>query len=848
MSVLLKKITPFISILFFGLAVWFLEHELRQHDLGEIAQQLSDIPLTHILASLVLSFLSYVVLTGYDGLGIRFIGEKLSAGRIIRSGFISYAFSHNIGLALITGGSIRYRLYSAWGLSGLQVTQVVAFSAFTLWIGFCLIAGLSLVFATPELPSNLSIPFASLHMLGYILLFMVVIYLWGSARVNKQISIKGWSFSFPDLDIALKQVVLSSVDWVMAASVLYVLLPVSEVGFFSFTGIFLLAQIIGLFSQVPGGLGVFESVMLVYLSNFMPGTTVMGILFVYRIIYYVLPLLAAMVLLGHQEYIANRRVVKEFGQKAVNWVPAAIPHILCFLVFVSGSMLLFTGSVPDTISRTRWLHSFLPVPLIEMSHFLASLVGAGLLVLARGLQRRIDMAYIATVGLLGFGIIFSLLRGMDYIEASVLTVMLGMLIPSRKAFYRKASLLTQPLSTSWITVILVVIFSSVWLGIFLYWNTEYQNHMWWQFAFSGEAPRYLRASVALLTGGLLFGLIKMFRPGHAKPGKPQMKEIKKAGSVVKKHGAVTSNLVFSGDKELLFNNPKTAFIMYAVEGRSWISMGDPTGTETESRSLIWEFQEMCDEYDAWPVFYQAGSKYLDLYSELGLSCLKLGEEAHVSLNKPDEELISDLQIVQHHSAIQDEGYCFEVISSQNVPNCLSELRAVSEEWLLMKNNKERRFSQGYFDEKYISHFPVAVVRKEGEIVGFSNLWESRTPKEFSLDLFRYREGAPDRIADFMVTELIQWGSRQGYSRFNLGLAPLSGMEEQEVTPGWSKVAELIYTYGGNVHDFKEVRAYKSRFSPVWEPKYLVCPGGLAVAGVVSSLASVITGRFRGIIS
>ncbi len=318
MKTVLKKITPFISILFLGFAIWVLEYELRQYDLEEVTQQLSKIPLTHITASLLLSFLSYLILTAYDGLGVTYVGEKLSAGRIIRAGFISYAFSHNMGLALLTGGSIRYRLYSSWGLSGFQVTKIVAFSAWTLWIGFCTVAGIALVFATPDLPDGLPVSFASLKILGSFLLAKVAVYLWGSSRINKQLAFRRWTFSFPDLSLALQQIALASIDWLMAASVLYILLPASGVSFFSFTGVFLLAQIIGLTSQVPGGLGVFESVMLVYLSNFMPGTTVLGTLLVYRIIYYILPLMAAMVMLGYQEYLTNQKVVRELGQKATD--------------------------------------------------------------------------------------------------------------------------------------------------------------------------------------------------------------------------------------------------------------------------------------------------------------------------------------------------------------------------------------------------------------------------------------------------------------------------------------------------------------------------------------------------
>src|SRR5699024_6376026 len=462
----LKKITPFISIIFFGFALWFLHQELKQYEISEITSQLSGISNTHILLSVVISFLSYLVLTGYDGLGVKYIGEELEAGKIIRAGYVGYAFSHNIGLALITGGSIRYRIYSTWGFSGLQVTQIVGFSAFTLWIGFCMVAGLSLLFATPEMPDGFALPYESLRILGVALLVMVAGYLLASSKIKKELTFRDWSFSFPDIDLALKQVVIASVDWLMAAAVLYVLLPYGEINFFSFVGIFLLAQIAGLFSQVPGGLGVFESVMLLYLSNFMPGSQILGIMLVYRIIYYILPLLGALIVLGYQEYISNKKAVHKLGERAADWAPRVVPQVLSFSVFIGGAILLFSGALPSEVPRMQWLQHFIPLPVIEMSHFLASMVGAALLVLAGALQRRVDAAYHLTIGLLLFGILFSLLKGADYEEASFLAIMLIALLSCRKEFHRKASLFSQQYSVRWLTMIFMVLLSAVWLGAF----------------------------------------------------------------------------------------------------------------------------------------------------------------------------------------------------------------------------------------------------------------------------------------------------------------------------------------------------------------------------------------------
>ena len=507
----LKKLTPFISIIFFIFALWFLDQELQQYEMSEVMTQLSDIPNLYILFSLVLSFLSYLLLTGYDALGVRYIGEELEAGKIIRAGYVGYAFSHNIGLALITGGSIRYRIYSVWGFTGMQVTQIVAFSAFTLWIGFCSVGGLALLFATPNVPSSVTVPFVSLRVLGIILLVMVAGYVIASAKFKDEFSFKSWTFRFPDLKLSLQQVAIASIDWLLMASVLFVLLPEVCINFFSFVGIFMLAQIAGLFSQVPGGLGVFESIMLIFLGNFIPGSQALGILLVYRIIYYILPLLGALIVLGYQEYVVNRRKVKVLQRKAANWVPRVVPQVMSFSVFIGGSILLFSGAVPSEVPRMEWLQHFIPLPVIEMSHFFASLVGAALLVLASGLQRRSDGAYHLTVGLLVFGILFSLLKGADYEEASILSVMLIALIPCRDEFHRKASLMDQFFSARWFTLILMVLASAIWLGMFSYGHVEYQKELWWQFSLMGDGPRYMRAMVAVLGFAVILGLVKLIR-------------------------------------------------------------------------------------------------------------------------------------------------------------------------------------------------------------------------------------------------------------------------------------------------------------------------------------------------
>jgi phosphatidylglycerol lysyltransferase len=843
----LKKLTPLISIVFFVFALWFLDQELREYEFSEVIIQLGQIPNLYIIFSLSLSFFSYLLLTAYDALGVHYIGEKLEAGKIIRAGYVGYAFSHNIGMALLTGGSIRYRIYSAWGFSGLQVTQIVAFSAFTLWIGFCSVAGLSLLFATPDLP-GVTIPFISLRVLGVILLIMVVGYIAASAKVKKEISFKSWSFKFPGLKLSLQQVAIASIDWLLAASVLYVLLPEIGINFFSFVGVFLLAQIAGLFSQIPGGLGVFESIMLLYLTNFMPGSQVLGILVVYRIIYYILPLLGALIVLGFQEYKVNQQKVEEFREKAANWVPRVVPQVMSFSVFIGGAILLFSGAVPSEVPRMQWLQHFIPLPVIEMSHFFASLVGAALLVLASALQRRIDGAYHLTIGLLIFGVLFSLLKGADYEEASILAVMLIAMIPCRNEFHRKASLFEQLFSARWFTLISIVLVSAVWLGIFSYRNVEYQKELWWQFTLMGDAPRYMRATVAATGFAVIIGLIKLLRPRYRETPKPKEQELQRAHEITNKSKDTTSKLVLLKDKELFLNDSRTSFIMFTKEGKSWIALGDPVGPQSEAEELIWEFQDECTREDARPVFYHVGSDYLEYYVDLGLTLFKLGEEARIPLTYFDPKKSIDERIWNSHKKMENSGYSWEILPADSLHEFLPELKAISEASIDDQNRRERGFSVGYFDEKYLKNFPIAVVKRNGQFLAFSNVLQSAENYELTTDLLRYRPTAPAEIINYMLIQTMLWGQQEGYKWFNLGMAPLSGMEEHDFSPGWSKLANFVYTYGENLYGFKTVRAYKSQFNPVWEPRFLVCPGGWSLPRVLSNLTNVVSGGFTNLVS
>jgi len=198
--------------------------------------------------------------------------------------------------------------------------------------------------------------------------------------------------------------------------------------------------------------------------------------------------------------------------------------------------------------------------------------------------------------------------------------------------------------------------------------------------------------------------------------------------------------------------------------------------------------------------------------------------------------------------MEKDGYGFQVIEAQALPSMLPRLKEISDAWLREKNTREKRFSLGRFDPQYLKRFPVGVVRREHNILAFCNLWEGAEREEFSVDLMRHLPGVPSETMEYLFIRLMLWGKEQGYQKFNLGMAPLSGLDGRSLAPTWSRLGAIIYQHGEHFYNFKGLRQYKEKFDPVWEPRYIACPGGLGLPRILTNIASLISGGMKGVIA
>lgn len=840
---------PAVAVILFGVSLLVLRHELAAHRYVEIIRHIRGLTGRAIGTAFALTFVGYAVLTRYDALAMQYVHRKVKAGQVVVASFIAYSLSQTLGFAVFTGGAIRYRFWSSWGLSATEIARAVGFSGLTLWIGVLTLAGIAMVIDPATLQGLTRVHPDAFRVLGSVLLLGTLGYLALAVFRRRPIEILGWQFDVPRPMVAVEQVVVSCCDWGLAAAVLYAVLPPGPGPTYpALVAAFVLAQVAGLASNLPGGLGVFDTLIVLFLRPWVDPGAAIGALVAYRAIYYLVPFLVGTLLLITTEILRQRGHLQRAARWAGRWLPGIIPYALAWATFAGGVVLLVSGATPGVPERLRWLGRILPLPVIEASHFIGSVTGMGLIILARGLARRLDAAYYLAVALLAVGIGASLFKGADYEEALILATILALLLPARRRFYRRARLLSEPLSAEWVVTVLVVVIAVVALGEFRYRHVAYADELWWQFALHADASRFLRATVGSLAVLAGFGFLRLLRPSQPEPALPGIADLDRAEAIVRAGDDSHPNVALTGDKALLYSPTGNALIAYAVSGKCWIAMGDPVGAPTERAELAWEFRALAHRHAGWTVFYQVGREHLPLYIDLGLTLAKLGEEARIHLPDFSLEGGSRRGLRRDFRRVGREGASFEIVPREAIPALIPELRAVSDDWLRTKRTREKGFSLGGFDPAYLARFRHAVVRRAGRIVAFANIWETDTKAEASMDLMRYSREAPDSVMEYLFVSAFLWAKEEGFRWFQIGMSPLSGLERRSLAPLWQRVGSLVFEHGDRFYNFRGLRNFKDKFDPIWEPRYIASPGGLALPRILASVAAVISEGWRGIVA
>jgi uncharacterized membrane protein YbhN (UPF0104 family) len=277
---------------FFAAVAVLLVSQARTIEWGEVFDVIADYPLTTLLAAAAVAATSHLIYSTYDLLGRHWTGHTLPARRVMAVTFVSYAFNLNLG-SLVGGFAFRYRLYSRFGLDNPTITKVLGLSLATNWLGYLVLAGIVFAAQVVTPPEGWTTSGAALQGLGLALLGAAAAYLlMCAASRRREWTVRGHLLVLPPAKLALLQLLLSCANWMVIASVLYLLLG-ARISYPLVLGALLMAAVAGVITHIPAGLGVLEAVFIALLGDLVPQQHLLGALIAYRALYYLLPLLLA---------------------------------------------------------------------------------------------------------------------------------------------------------------------------------------------------------------------------------------------------------------------------------------------------------------------------------------------------------------------------------------------------------------------------------------------------------------------------------------------------------------------------------------------------------------------------
>jgi glycosyltransferase 2 family protein len=528
---------------------------------------------------------------------------------------------------------------------------------------------------------------------------------------------------------------------------------------------------------------------------------------------------------------------------------AAAPWTAAVLTMAAGVMLLASGATPSAPVRFMRLLEVAPVYLIEASHFISSILGLALILLAFGLRARLDAAWAASMIVLAAATPLSLLNGLNWEETAALGTLLVLLAPFRAAFPRRARLTRMEITPGWLFSAACAVAGAGLLGLWSFQHADYADEAWWRVMVDADAERAIRAWAGAALGLFAFGLWRLVASaatppvtGEADPEFARVRNILGGAEVAEP----SSNLALLGDKRFLFSSSGESFLMFGVRRRSWIALGSPVGKREERLELFWRFRELADSHAARPGLYGLAADDLPDVVELGFSIQKVGESATVPLETFSIEGRKRGNLRRAWRKAGEEGASFEVISGPAVRSLLPELQRISDDWLAHHAGGEKGFSMGGFWPAYIAEFPVALVRNHGRPVAFANIWVTAARSAFSMDLMRYADDAPKNIMDYLFVELIAWGRGEGYAAFEFGMAPLAGLEDRPLAPIMSRVGRLLFERGEEIYNFQGVRKYKDKYDPLWQPRYIAAPHKWAIPLLMADVGLLSSGGVGGL--
>lgn len=839
----------------FGLGLFALHYLLKPVDPQAVLAHVHATPTPVLLAAVLATAIAYAALVGYDILALRFIGRTLPLRVVSLGGFLAYAFGNTIGVSVVSGGAVRYRIYSAFGLNAFEVATVSGYIAVALGTGLTL-AGFAALALHPHVVANVLPLSPDLIRWGSALIFILSVALILFISVgNRSLRIWKVELRLPSPRNLAGQAIVTLIDVVAAAFTLWILMPAGTPPFASFVAIYAIAMMVGILSHVPGGVGVFEAVVIGTLPAGVPVSEVAAALLMFRVIYYLLPFLLGFVLVSLNELrLAGGAISRWTGsipapmRPAFEAVHGMVPSLTALISFGIGVYLLMVSLIPSVRGEAVEEVQMIAALLREGGTLLLAMIGVTLLILSQGLGRRIKAAFWLMLAALATAILASLLNDFDLDNAALLAAGGVLLLPFRRSFYRRANLTDSVFSPSWFVLVLAVVLGAGVFFFFVHRAPEGAGELAGLLAEGSDTPRALRAGLLASALIFFFAIYLAMRPKAAAAHSMDEPGIAaQIAGIVAEAGQPRGCLALTGDKRFLISEPGGAFLMFRPQGKTWIALGDPVGKSDEVPDLCWTFLDLARRSGARAVFYDVGPARMQMYGEMGFALHQVGDEARVNLRGLQLWRPEYASLREEGARWQAAGAKADILLPPHAPDLLAELAEVSQAWLEAQLGREKHFAAGRFDPAYLNRFALAVVRKDGRAIAFATILAPGRGEAVGLDLLRFRPEAGPGIMTFLMLYLLERYRDMGAHVFSLGVAPPEGLAGRSVERLWNRFGSFIYRNGSSFAGFAELRAFKQAFGPDWQPRYIAVPSGLSPTQAMMNVALLIAGGTRALL-
>jgi len=853
---LLRILIPFAII---ALVYWEGQKEFRAIDWGTTLHHLHHVHPKTIFLMLIFSLLAVSVMSTYDFLIRKHFQFSIGLWDTFCYGWIANTSNNLIGFAGLTGAGLRTILYRNRDIPVRSIAASVAFLSTITFTGLSLLAWCSIISIFPIKPmieAHRWLAYAlwaiGLYLPLFVLLQRTSLF---SKWFNRNQGQLGWR-------TMTASVGASFLEWFFAGMTFWVigamLLP--DLTFTHALGIYTIAAIAGIISMAPGGIGGFDltAILGLQLLGFSPDKCAV-VLVLFRLLYYIVPWLIGLMMAAFEFPINRKRNDQSDGsimERALNiwqtvwrW-PGQFGFIgeigawsLGKLVFASGVILLLSAATPGMLYRLHYAEELLSLPIMRLSHQLSVIIGIMLIVLSRGISLRVKRAYYWTLLLLCAGSLFTLAKAFDYEEALFLLIVALLLWIARHRFYRLAVPLGKYNVASWGLITLLIVYGYYLIGShthpsFLKHLPATANAAW----LLEPDEHTIVAVFGLLVAWLMLSLLYLFRPKRLTiSGASPEEQAKLKAFLEHEQGNLLTHMLFTGDKSFFWAMDNRVLIPYAKIRNKLVVLGDPIGPKNLLSAAIQQFQKFSDQFALEVVFYQAAPDYLPLYHENGYRFFKLGEEALVHLDSFTLAGKQNTNLRTVKNRFEREGFRFEIAQPPHNPLLVERLAYISNQWLDGKH--EKGYSLGWFEAGYMQTAPVALLKNtDDDIIAFASLAPGYDDATLSVDLMRYLKATPNGTMDQLFICLLEWAKSQGYTRFNLGMAPLSSVGQSQKAIKEEKLARILFQYGGSWYGFVGLRRYKQKFSPDWEPRYLAYPSSVSLPLLLVELVRLIARR------